>query len=38
MVSFCKERNIPVMIAESTPFGGIVDESSAEKGPNRAGM
>lgn len=38
MVNFCNERKIPVMIAESTPFGGIIDEPSAESGPNRAGM
>ena len=38
MVNFCNERKIPVMIAESTPFGGVIDEPSAESGPNRAGM
>lgn len=34
VISFCKERNLPMMIAESTPFGGIIVN---EKDTNRAG-
>ena len=37
----CKSHNLPLMIAESTPFGGILDEATARKDPeatNRAGF
>jgi hypothetical protein len=40
LVEFCKRQNIPVMIAESTPYGGIVDEHTVMKNPeahNEAG-
>ena len=33
LASFCKSQNIPVMIAESTPFGGIIDEITAANDP-----
>lgn len=33
----CKKYGIPIMVAESTPFGGIIDESHSDEGPNRAG-
>lgn len=31
------EFGLPVMVAESTPFGGIIDEERSDEGPNRAG-
>lgn len=37
---FCKDKNIPLMIAESTPFGGIITKSQEKEDPsikNRAG-
>lgn len=37
---FCKAHKLPLMIAESTPFGGILDEATARSNPgatNRAG-
>jgi hypothetical protein len=40
MVSFCKRYSLPVMIAESTPFGGIIDDDpmpSGEMSVNEAG-
>ena len=38
VVSMCKGMlGLPVMVAESTPFGGIIDELDSDKGPNRAG-
>ena len=33
MAGFCKHKTIPLMIAESTPFGGIVTEEDAKKNP-----
>ena len=36
----CNSLNLPLMIAESTPFGGILDETTARSNPdatNRAG-
>lgn len=35
MLRLCNEKNIPVMIAESTPFGGIVQESDMVQNPDR---
>jgi hypothetical protein len=32
--SFCDARNKPLMIAESTPFGGILDADTLRKYPN----
>ena len=34
MAGFCKRKHIPLMIAESTPFGGIVTPEEAKKNPN----
>lgn len=31
---FCTSKNLPMMIAESTPFGGIVDDEIAAKDPS----
>lgn len=36
LVNFCNQYQLPVMIAESTPFGGIVEQLSTVK-VNRAG-
>lgn len=36
MANFCRDLNIPMMIAESTPFGGIVNGSGGAGG-NEAG-
>ena len=33
MAKFCKQKEIPLMIAESTPFGGIVTAEQAKKDP-----
>lgn len=41
VLEFCKLHNIPSMIAESTPYGGLVDEHTMMKNPeahNRAGI
>lgn len=39
IVSFCSGKyQLPVMIAESTPFGGILDESSPPDSVNEAGF
>mmetsp|Transcript_31213 Transcript_31213/g.52193 ORF Transcript_31213/g.52193 Transcript_31213/m.52193 type:complete len:421 (-) Transcript_31213:166-1428(-) len=32
--SFCKRNNLPLMIAESTPYGGIIDEVTAANDPH----
>lgn len=40
LAEFCSQHGLPLMIAESTPFGGILDESAAVADPlatNRAG-
>lgn len=33
MAKFCHQKTIPLMIAESTPFGGIVTEEDAKENP-----
>ena len=33
MAEFCKRKEIPLMIAESTPFGGIVTTEEAKRDP-----
>jgi hypothetical protein len=40
VAKFCKAKKhgIPLMIAESAPFGGIIDEFYSNLGPNRAGF
>lgn len=37
VIKFCKLHKKPVMIAESTPYGGIIDTSSDEHSINEAG-
>ena len=37
VLKFCNDRNKPLMIAESTPFGGIVDETDHNNQVNEAG-
>lgn len=31
--SFCRDKHLPLMIAESSPFGGIIDEKLARANP-----
>lgn len=37
LIKFCKSNEKPIMIAESTPFGGIIDTNSDERSVNEAG-
>lgn len=37
VLKFCDDHNKPLMIAESTPFGGIVDETDHNNQANEAG-